>query len=226
MSTYFYNLLKQDFKIAFTKKVSLINPLIFFLTIIFIFPFSVGPKPELLNKIIPAFILIGLLFAILITTNNLFEDDYRDGTFEQLILFGISPYTIIINKIFYSWLITTVPIILVLPLVSLVFSISNLTYFIIGIMLVSLSVCLFNCFVAILTINLQKNFALASLIILPFMVPFIIYAKAYFDILNNDFSLNNVFSNLCVLIGLLLIFLPLIIFFSGMLLKDSITQNR
>jgi heme exporter protein B len=226
MSSYFYNLLKQDFKIAFTKKVSLLNPLIFFLTIIFIFPFSVGPKPELLNKVIPAFILIGLLFAIILTTSNLFEDDYRDGTLEQLLLFGVSPYTIIINKILYSWLITTVPIILVLPLISLIFSVSNLVYFIIGIMLVSISVSLFNCFVAILTINLQKNFALASLIILPFMVPFIIYAKAYFDILNYDFSRTNLFSSLCVLIGLLLIFLPLIIFFSGMLLKDSITQNR
>src|SRR5690606_31180801 len=59
---------------------------LFFLAVVAVVPFGVGPDLNLLARIGPAILWIGALLASLLGLDRLFQDDREDGTLDLLIL--------------------------------------------------------------------------------------------------------------------------------------------
>src|SRR6266446_1596152 len=63
---------------------------LFFLIVVTLMPFAIGPDLALLARIGPAILWIGALLASLLALDRLFAADHEDGSLD-LILMGASP---------------------------------------------------------------------------------------------------------------------------------------
>ena len=77
---------KKDLLVAFRQRSNFLNPLLFFVIVISLFPLSVGPEPQLLARIAPGVIWVAALLSIILNLEKMFRDDYLDGTLEQILL--------------------------------------------------------------------------------------------------------------------------------------------
>ena len=78
----------RDLKLAFRGGGGALTGMIFFLAVIAVVPFGVGPDLKLLARIGPAIIWIGALLAALLGLDRLFQADREDGSLDVMILRG------------------------------------------------------------------------------------------------------------------------------------------
>ena len=105
-------MLLRDLKLAFRNKAELLNPLVFFVMVIILFPLALGANEGLLRQLIPGLIWVTALLSACLSLDNLFRSDFADGSIEQLIL---SPYPLtllVAAKVGAHWLSFGLPLIL------------------------------------------------------------------------------------------------------------------
>ena len=86
MFSAFASLLKRDLTLAMRRRHDWLNPLVFFVIVVTLFPLGVGPDGSLLSEIAPGVIWVAALLATLLALDGLYRDDYLDGSLEQLLL--------------------------------------------------------------------------------------------------------------------------------------------
>jgi heme exporter protein B len=94
---------------------------LFFMSVIVITPFAVGPDLKLLARLGPAFLWIGALLASLLGLERLFQADREDGSLDHMRLntdtFELA--IIVFVKCFAHWTVTGLPLVLAVPLFGL-----------------------------------------------------------------------------------------------------------
>jgi hypothetical protein len=96
---------------------------LFFLIVVTLVPFAIGPDSALLRRIGPAILWLGALLASLLTLDQLFADDREDGSLD-LILMGSAPLQLaIIAKAAAHWLTAGLPLVIAAPLLGVFFNI-------------------------------------------------------------------------------------------------------
>jgi heme exporter protein B len=173
-------IVKKECSLYFRNLNNIFLPLIFFFLIISIFPLVLGPEKILFDKIIPGVIWITSILTTLLTSNNFFKDDYNNGIIEAYMTSESSVELILFLKIILCWIFTCFPIVIFIPLVSLLFdipfqiSLVILLTLIIGTpVLISIGI-----FGSALTLGLAKNNTLLPVIILPFYIPVLIFSAS------------------------------------------------
>ncbi len=173
-------ILKKECSLYFRNLNNMFLPLIFFFLIISIFPLVLGPEKILFDKIIPGVIWITSILTTLLSSNNFFKDDYNNGIIETYMTSESSVELILFLKIILCWIFTCFPIVIFIPLVSLLFdipfqiSLVILLTLIIGTpVLISIGI-----FGSALTLGLAKNNTLLPVIILPFYIPVLIFSAS------------------------------------------------
>ena len=173
-------IVKKECSLYFRNLNNMFLPLIFFFLIISIFPLVLGPEKILFDKIIPGVIWITSILTTLLSSNNFFKDDYNNGIIETYMTSESSVELILFLKIILCWIFTCFPIVIFIPLVSLLFdipfqiSLVILLTLIIGTpVLISIGI-----FGSALTLGLAKNNTLLPVIILPFYIPVLIFSAS------------------------------------------------
>jgi ABC-type transport system involved in cytochrome c biogenesis, permease component len=77
MSLY-HGIFKRDMQIAFKQKAELVQPLMFLLMVVTLFPLGVSPSPDTLQRIGPGVIWIAAILSSLMAMERLFRDDFQD----------------------------------------------------------------------------------------------------------------------------------------------------
>lgn len=182
--------LRRQLLLAFRRPVDSLNPLMFFLLVIALFPLGIGPDPRQLQEFAPGILWIVALLATLLAAEGLFRSDYEDGSLEQLLL---SPHPLFLSSLTYvfaHWLITGVPLILLCPLFALMLQlpVAALPTLIFSMALGTAVLSLMGSIGAALTVSLKRGGMLISLIILPLYVPVLIFGSGAvrFAMLGND----------------------------------------
>ncbi|CUS47161.1 MAG: ABC-type heme export system permease component CcmB [Idiomarinaceae bacterium HL-53] len=173
-------LIKRDMRVAMRQRSDLLNPLIFLLVVITLFPLGVGPEPEVLARIAPGVIWVSALLSALLGLERLFRDDFRDGALEQMLLLPIATEWAVLGKIAVHWLLTAVPLLILAPLFALLLNLPSEAWFTLWLTLL-LGTPVLSSVGAIgvaLTVSLNKGGALLSLLLLPLLVPLLIFATA------------------------------------------------
>ena len=93
--------------------------LVFFLAVITVVPFGVGPDLKLLARIGPAMLWIGALLATLLNLDRLFRDDRDDGSLDLLLLADIPLELTVLAKCAGAWLATGLPLVIAAPVLGL-----------------------------------------------------------------------------------------------------------
>ncbi len=171
-------LLKRDLVLAMRRRSEFINPLLFFVLVVALFPLAVGSDPNLIRKIGPGVIWVSALLASLLTLDNMFRSDFEDGTLEQYMLSAHPVSILVVAKVIAHWLITGLPLILVAPLLGVLLSMPSdaIQVLILTLLLGTPVLSLIGSVGVALTVGLRRGGVLLSLLVLPLYVPVLIFA--------------------------------------------------
>ena len=180
LSTAFMALLRRDFLLAYRRRAELLQPLVFLLVVVTLFPLGVGPSPQLLANIAPGVIWIAALLASVLSLDSLFRSDYEDGTLEQMVVSGQPLALIALARIVAHWLVAGLPIVLLSPVLALWMNLPDegipvlIKSLVIGTPMLSL----IGAIGAALTVSLKRGGQLLSLLVFPLYVPLLILATS------------------------------------------------
>lgn len=176
-------IIKRELKIAFRNSTEIVNPLLFFVIVITLFPLSIGPEPKLLERIAPGIIWVAALLSSLLSLERLFKDDYLDGSLEQLMLLPVPLPLIVCAKVISHWLLTGLPLLILSPLIAVLLSLKPEVWLTMAttLLLGTPTLSFIGAIGAALTVGLRKGGVLLSLLILPLFIPVLIFATATLD---------------------------------------------
>lgn len=174
----FFALLQRDLLIGIRNQSDLVNPLLFFIIVVAMFPLAVGPHEETLRQLSPAIIWVAAVLASTLSVDGIFRTDYEDGTLEQIFLSPHSHLLIILAKILAHWLLSGAPLILfalfssVLLYMPMAAVVTLLLTLLLGTPVLSLT----GAIAGALTVGLRSSGMLQALLILPLFMPLLIVA--------------------------------------------------
>ena len=153
-----------------------INPLLFFLLVIILFPLGLGPDPEQLSVLAPGILWVVALLANLMICMRLFVDDFEDGSLEQLAMARVPLAIAVLPQLVASWLASGLLLSLVSPLFGLMLGLSmDVTPVLVASLLMGTAIMLLLGAVgSALTVGVQRGGILLALLILPLYVPVLI----------------------------------------------------
>ena len=172
--------LQRELRLLARQKADWLNPLLFFVIVLSLFPLGVGPEPNLLRLMAPGIVWIAALLSVLLAAERLFKDDYRNGVVEQLVATRQPLLSYVLAKILANWLSTGLPLVILSPVVALLLNVNQASFvaMILTLLLGTPLLSLLSVMGAALTVSADKGGILLALLILPLYIPLLIFASA------------------------------------------------
>jgi heme exporter protein B len=170
-------LIARDIRIALRVGGGALVGVLFFLAVVTLIPFALGPDLALLRRIGPAILWLGALLASLLALDRLFADDQADGSLD-LILTGSAPLELAVaTKALAHWLTTGLPLVIASPILGLLL---NLEPEAIGVVALTLAVgtpalTFIGLIGAALAVALRRGGLLLPILIVPLTIPVLIF---------------------------------------------------
>ncbi len=170
-------LLARDVRLAIRSGGGFGLALAFFLIVVILVPFGVGPEREVLARIAPGVLWVGALLACLLSLDRLFATDYEDGSLELLATAPLPLEALVLVKALAHWLTTGLPLTIVAPVLGLLLNLPNnaVLMLILTLGLGTPVLSMLGAFGAALTVGLKRGGLLLSLLVLPLYVPTLIF---------------------------------------------------
>ena len=118
-------LLVRDMRIAVRVGGGALMGVMFFLVVVAIVPFAVGPDLALLKRIGPAILWLAALLASLLALDRLFAADHEDGSLDLLLMSRAPLELVVLVKGVAHWLTTGLPLIIAAPLIGLLLNLDG-----------------------------------------------------------------------------------------------------
>lgn len=169
----------RDIRLAIRSTGQWLNPLLFFVIVVSLFPLGIGPGPNMLATIAPGVLWVSALLAMMLSLDTMFAHDYRDGTLEQMVVSGYPLSVIVIGKVLAHWVTSGLPLVLLSPLLGLMMQLPTDAYgvLILSLLLGTLSLSFIGAIGAALTVSISQSGVLLSLLVLPLTVPVLIFGS-------------------------------------------------
>jgi heme exporter protein B len=179
----FVRLVARDLRLALRQRADAGLVVLFFVLTAALFPFAVGPEPNLLARMAPGVIWVTALLAVLLSLERLFLADYEDGSLELLALAPLPLEATVLAKALAHWLTTGLPLVVAAPLLALLYNMepAGLPMLILAMILGSPSLSLIGAVGAALTLGARRGGVLIPLLVLPLNVPVLIFGVAALD---------------------------------------------
>lgn len=171
-------LFKRDVLLAFRNPSDLINPILFFVIIVTLFPLAISSNTNLLLKIGPGVIWVAALLSIMLSLGSLFHQDFEDGALEQMLLSPHPLSLLVLAKVLAYWLVAAMPLILVTPVLALMLHFSSTTLWVmmLTLLLGTPTLSFIGAIATALVVGLPRGGVLLSLLVIPLVIPVLIFA--------------------------------------------------
>jgi heme exporter protein B len=166
-------------------------PVAFFLLVVTLMPFAVGPDARLLGRIGPGVLWVAALTAALLPVERLIEPDRADGMLDQLLLHGVADESLAAAKIVAHWL-TFAPLLLIAAVPGaalLAMDGPSLVRAEIALAIGTPGLAALAVAIAAVTAGLPRAGSLAGLLLLPLAIPLLIFGAANAPLLEAAVSL-------------------------------------
>jgi len=173
-------LVARDLRLALRQSGDAGTVVAFFVLTVILFPFGVGPEPELLRRIASGIVWVTALLAALLSLERLFLADYEDGSLEALALMPLPLEAQVVAKCLAHWLVTGLPLTIMAPLLALFLHLDAAAYpaLVFGMALGTPTLSLIGAIGAALTLGARRGGVLLSLLVLPLYIPVLIFGVA------------------------------------------------
>lgn len=188
-------------------------PLGFFIIIITLFPLAFTPDPAFLQKYVPGCVWIAALLASLLSVEHIFAADLEEAYLEQMLFSQIPLSLLLLTKLTAQWLVTQLPLILLTPLLGILFHLPFTTIWTlcIGLVLGTPILMLIGSLGTALTLGLRQQGILLGVLILPLVIPILIFGVSIVQQSQAGLSTNGPLAFLAGIFFLSVTLLPLAI---------------
>jgi heme exporter protein B len=178
--TAFTALLVRDIKLAIRAGGGALMGALFFLIVVTLVPFAVGPDLALLQRIGPAMLWLGALLASLLALDRLFTSDYEDGSLDLLMAGALPLELAVAAKAIAHWLTTGLPLVVISPLLALMLNveISAMGAIALTLLIGTPALTFLGLIGAALSVTLRRGGLLLAVLVLPLTVPVLIFGVA------------------------------------------------
>ena len=163
------NELKLEYLKLKKKTRSWLGPILVFWLIMLAFPLTVEFMQDKLEIGFFSVLWIAILISMMLASEDIFIEDYNDGSLEQTIIKNTSFQFLISIRIVVYWLMIGVPI----SILSFIFSLGTSEDLLLSISVIPLSIFL-NLFALGSALSLNKGSLLGALITMPLALPVLI----------------------------------------------------
>jgi heme exporter protein B len=173
-------LLRRDLRLALRVGGGAPIGVLFFLIVVTLMPFAVGPDLGLLQRLGPAILWIGALLATLLALDRLLAVDQEDGSLD-LILTGAAPLELALAvKAAAHWLTTGLPLVIAAPLLGLLLNLEPAAMAAVTLTLLAGTPALtaIGLIGAALAVVLRRGGLLLAVLVLPLTIPVLIFGVA------------------------------------------------
>jgi heme exporter protein B len=112
-------LFARDARIAIRIGGGAMMGVLFFLTVVTLVPFAIGPDLALLRRIGPAILWLGALLASLLALDRLFATDHEDGSLDLILMARPPLELVVVTKALAHWVTTGLPLVIASPVLGL-----------------------------------------------------------------------------------------------------------
>jgi len=169
--------LVRDFALVWRRRGDALNPLLFAIIVVALFPLALGPEEAVLERIAAGTIFVAMLLAMLLSLDTLFRSDLEDGSLEQLVLSPHPLALLLACKIAVHWLTTALPLVCIAPFAAELLHLPSPVrpVLIAALALTTPLLSLIGAVCVALTMGMRRSGMLLSLLVLPLLVPALIF---------------------------------------------------
>jgi heme exporter protein B len=170
-------LLARDLRLAMRAGGGFGLGLAFFLIVVVLVPFGVGPQSALLSTIAPGILWLGALLACLLSLDRILALDWEDGSLDLLATSPLPMEGIVSVKALAHWLTTGLPLVLAAPVLGILLNLPapGFGWLVASLALGTPALSVIGTFGAALTVGLKRGGLLLSLLVLPLYMPTLIF---------------------------------------------------
>lgn len=170
----------RDLKLAFRTGGGAGLGVVFFLALIAVVPFAIGPELPLLARIGPALVWLGALLATLLNLDRIFSADREDGSLDLLLLSPAPLELVAAAKGLAHWIATGLPLVIAAPVLGVMLGVEPKALLALsGTLLIGTPALTFLGLIgAALAAMLPRGGLLVAVLILPLTIPVLIFGTA------------------------------------------------
>ncbi|WP_171219071.1 heme exporter protein CcmB [Enterovirga aerilata] len=157
--------------------------LVFFLMVVTLIPFGLGPDLNLLSRIGPAILWIAGVLATLIGLDRLFQADEEDGSLDLMRLSPAPFEVVVLAKATAHWIATGLPLALFAPLFGLLVALepAALARTALSLLVGTPALTFAGAIGAALAASIRRGGLVIAILVVPLMVPPLIFGVAAAD---------------------------------------------
>ncbi len=167
----------RDIKLSIRAGGGALIGVLFFMTVVAVIPFGVGPDLKLLARIGPAIVWIGALLSALLGLDRLFQAERNDGSLDLILMQETPVVLTVLVKCLAHWVTTGLPLVLASPLLGLFMNMDEVA---IGAVMLTLlvgspAITFIGAVGAAVAVALPRGGLLVSILVLPLAIPVLIF---------------------------------------------------
>ena len=170
-------LIRRDLLVALRVGGGALISVLFFLSVVVLMPFAIGPDLPLLKRIGPAILWLGAMLASLLTLDRLFTADHEDGALDLIVMSRTPLELTCLAKALAHWIASGIPLIVATPVLALMLNLDAAAT--IGGMLTlaagTPALTLTGMIGAALAVTLRRGGLLLPVLVLPLSIPTLIF---------------------------------------------------
>lgn len=173
-------LMLRDMRLAVRIGGGAVIGVLFFLTVVTLVPFALGPDLALLARIGPSVLWLGALLANLLALDRLIAMDHEDGSLDLMLTARVPLELALAAKALAHWLSTGLPLVVATPLLGLLLNVDARATGAVALTLLAGTPALtfIGLIGAALTVALRRGGLLLAILILPLTIPVLIFGVA------------------------------------------------
>jgi heme exporter protein B len=177
MRAAFWALIIRDLKLAIRSGGGAGLSLFFFLLIVVLVPLAVGPDLNTLARLSPAILWLGAVLSTLISLDRLFQADEEDGSLDAMRLSALPLEGVVFAKMISHWMTTGLPLTLAAPMLGLLVALpwESISYVMLSLVVGTPALTAMGAVGAALTVSLRRGGLLLSILVIPLMIPTLIF---------------------------------------------------
>jgi heme exporter protein B len=170
-------LIKRDLRLAVRIGGGALMGVLFFLAVVTLVPFAIGPDLALLRRIAPAILWLAALLAGLLALDRLLAADHDDGSLDLMLTARTPLELVLLAKGAAHWLATGLPLVVAAPLLGLLLDIEPKAAGAVALTLAAGTPALtfIGLIGAGLSVTLRRGGLLLPVLVLPLTVPVLIF---------------------------------------------------
>ena len=195
-------LLMRDMRLAVRLGGGAPIGVLFFLIVVTLVPFALGPDLALLRRIGPAILWLGALLASLLALDRLFAADHEDGSLDLILMSRVPLELAVAAKAIAHWLTTGLPLVIAVPVLALFLDLDGVAIAAVALTLLAGTPALtfIGVIGAALAVTLHRGGLLLAVLVLPLSIPVLIFGVAASQAaITGPLSFGTPFSILCAL---------------------------